>query len=133
MPTVTADDLRVRLGFAEQDWDADDRVRADAVLASARTVVIALAGADRVARAEHDHDEAKLAAIDEAVVAYAVPIFANPERALQRRLPVGSSTSFSDGSDAATGLREVRTILSAAGFTARNAGRAFVVPGYGGP
>lgn len=115
MPT-TSDDLRIRLGFAPDDWSTADGVRADAVLASARTVIVTLAGVDAVARAESEDDQPRLDAIDAATMVYAVPIFANPERVLQRRQGADYSVSFADGSEAATGLKEARAILSAAGF-----------------
>lgn len=114
--TLTADDLRIRLGFASDDWTTDDDVRADAVLLSARTVIVTLAGSQNVTQAEDDDDTAKLGALDEATLAYAIPIFANPERVLQRRQGSDYSVSFADGSEAATGLKEARAILSAAGF-----------------
>jgi hypothetical protein len=91
-------------------------MRAEAVLASARIVIVTLAGVDAVTQAETDANEAKLAALDEATLAYAVPIFANPERVLQRRQGADYSVSFADGSEAASGLKEARAILSAAGF-----------------
>lgn len=123
---LTSDDLRIRLGFTADDWSIDDDVRANAVLASARTVIVTIAGVDEVTQAEQDDDDAKLAALDEATYAYAVPIFANPERVLQRRQGSDYSVSFADGSDAATGLKEARAILSAAGFGGSNSG-AFTV------
>jgi hypothetical protein len=122
---LTSDDLRIRLGFSPDDWSAEDTLRAEAVLASARTVIVTLAGTDAVVQAEQDQHEAKLAALDEATFAYAVPIFANPERVLQRRQGADYSVSFADGSEAATGLKEARAILDAAGFSA--AGAAFTV------
>lgn len=117
---LTDVDLRIRLGFTAAKWSGDDVIRAEAVLASARTVIVSLAGADQVAQAETDEDTAKLEAVDEATLAYAVPIFANPERVLQRRQGSDYSVSFSDSSDAATGLKEARAILAAAGFGAAN-------------
>ena len=57
---------------------------------------------------------------------YAVPIFANPERVLQRRQGSDYSVSFADGSEAATGLKEARAILTAAGFGGQG-GDAFSV------
>lgn len=111
---VTADDLRIQIGFSTADWTADDALRADAVLARARRVVVALAGSFRVARAEAVADQDKLDAVDEATMAYAIQIFANPERALQRRQGSDYSVSFSDSSEAAGGMREVRAILEGA-------------------
>lgn len=123
---LTSDDLRIRLGFTTDDWTADDTVRAEAVLASARTVIVTIAGVQEVAQAEDDVDESKLDALDEATMAYAVPIFANPERVLQRRQGTDYSVSFADGSDAATGLKEARAILAGAGFGGQSSG-AFAV------
>jgi len=119
---ISPTDLRIRLGFTSDDWTADDDIRADAVLFSARTVVVTIAGVDQVAKAEEAQDDAKLAALDEATMAYAVPIFANPERVLQRRQGSDYSVSFADGSDAATGLKEARAILTAAGFGGAGSG-----------
>lgn len=123
---LTSDDLRVRLGFSSDDWAMDDTVRAEAVLTSARTVIVTIAGVAEVNQAEADVDQAKLDAVDEATMAYAVPIFANPERVLQRRQGSDYSVSFADGSDAATGLKEARQIIAAAGFGGGSSG-AFTV------
>lgn len=119
MPLID-DDLRIRLGFSADDWTVDDQVRADAVLMSARTVIVTIAGVGAVAQAETDVDVGKLAALDEATMAYAIPIFANPERVLQRRQGSDYSVSFADGSEAASGLKEARAILFAAGFGGSN-------------
>jgi hypothetical protein len=123
---LTSEDLRLRLGFKDEDWSTHDDVRADAVLASARTVIVTLAGPSEVAEAEVAENATKLGALDEATMVYAVPIFANPERVLQRRQGSDYSVSFSDGSEAVTGLREARAILSGAGFGA-SASAAFSV------
>lgn len=113
---LDADDLRVRLGFSEDDWTADDTVRAQAVLASAYAVILTFAGPEAVEYASTVADEPKLAAVDEATLTYAVALFANPERALQRRHGPDVSVSFADATGAATGLQEARQILAAAGF-----------------
>jgi len=113
---LTSESLRVRLGFTSDDWTVDDDVRAEAVLSSARTVIVTIAGPEAVDTATTDSDMQKLDALDEATMAYAVPIFANPERVLQRRQGSDYSVSFGDGSDAASGLKEARQILNAAGF-----------------
>jgi hypothetical protein len=121
---LTSDDLRIRLGHVPDDWSANDDVRAEAVLSSARTVIVTMAGVEQVAQAETDGNEGQLAALDEATLVYAVPIFENPGRRLQRRLG-DFSESFADSNEAASALKEARAILSAAGFG--GAGKAFAI------
>jgi hypothetical protein len=122
---LTADDLRIRLGFTHDDWSVNDTVRAEAVLMSARTVILSFADAATVAQAEQVDDTTKLAALDEATLVYATPLFANPERVLQRRQGTDYSVSFADGSDAANGLKEALAILDAVEL--RGGGKAFSV------
>jgi hypothetical protein len=123
--SVTPDDLRIRLGFLSDDWTAADDLRAEAVLESARAVILTFADPTVVAQAEQDNNEAKLAAVDQATLIYATPLFANPERVLQRRQGSDYSVSFADGSDAANGLKEALAILDAADL--RPGGDAFAV------
>ena len=123
---LTADDLRIRLDEPADDWTPDDVMRAESVLASARTVIVTLAGPEQVAEAEAGPNEPKLAALDEATMAYAVPLFRNPERRLQARQGAEYSTSWADSVRAASGIDEARTILTAAGFGATSGG-AFTV------
>ncbi|NED96450.1 hypothetical protein G1H11_14160 [Phytoactinopolyspora alkaliphila] len=121
---LTADDLRVELGFSADEWTAADESRAGSILRRSRVTVVGMVGAGRLARAEADasssipeiaaRGKAKLAAIDEAVLEYAKARFGNPERVMQRREGADNSVSFADSSDAATGRREAQAIVAGA-------------------
>jgi hypothetical protein len=109
---VTDEDLRRQLKIPSAEWDADDVEFADAMLDSARVVVRSIADPERVTEAEIEGDTAALDAIDQAVLAYAKLMFANPERLMQRRQGSDNSVSFADSSLAAIGIKEVETILA---------------------
>lgn len=109
---VTPNDLRRQLKFTGDEWTTDDTDFADAIIESATVAVRSVAGPASVAIAEEADDTAKLAAIDQAVLAYAKLMFANPERVMQRRQGSDYSVSFADSSLSAIGLKEVQAILS---------------------
>lgn len=109
---VSPDDLRRQLKIPAGEWTSDDVEFAGAILESARVAVVSKAGVSAVAIAEELEDEAKLAAVDQAVLAWAKLAFANPERVMQRRQGSDYSVSFADSSLAAIGMREVEAILA---------------------
>lgn len=111
---LTADDLRVELGFSDEEWTTDDTVRAETILARSRSVVRSMVGASRFDRAEVEGTTYLLDAIDEATMVLAVARFSNPERVMQRRQGSDYSVSFADSSDAAGGRKEARDILRGA-------------------
>jgi hypothetical protein len=110
--TVTPEDLRRQLKFTREEWTNDDWEFAEAILQSADVACRSIAGPTSVQIAEEADDELKLAAFDQAVLAYAKLMFANPERVMQRRQGSDYSVSFADSSLAAIGLKEVEAILS---------------------
>lgn len=109
---VTNVDLRRQLKIPADLWTSEDVEFADAILDASKVAVRSVAGPEQVAIAEEVGDAGKLAAFDQAVLAYAKLMFSNPERVLQRRQGSDFSVSFGDSSLAATGLREVQAILS---------------------
>lgn len=109
---VLPNDLRRQLKFTHDEWTTDDDDFAEAIIESATVAVRSVAGPASVAIAEEADDTAKLAAIDQAVLAYAKLMFANPERVMQRRQGSDYSVSFADSSLSAIGLKEVQAILS---------------------
>ena len=109
---VTANDLRRQLKFTADEWTSDDDDFAFAILQSAEVAVRSIAGPTAVQIAEEADDVLKLQAFDQAVLAYAKLMFANPERVMQRRQGSDYSVSFADSSLAAIGLKEVEAILS---------------------
>lgn len=108
---LTAEDLRLELGYPTEEWTADDVVRADAIINRCVAVVRSMVGGWRVDNAEANADQDKLDAVDEATLVLAVARFENPERVMQRRAGSDSSVSYADSSDAAGGRREARDIL----------------------
>ena len=109
---VTADDLRRRLKYPQDQWTSDDADFATAAIESSRVVVESVAGPQAVEIAEETTDEPRLRAIDEATLAYAALLFSNPERVMQRRAGADNSVSFADSSRSAIGLTEIERILS---------------------
>jgi hypothetical protein len=112
--SVTADHLRVELGYSVDEWTDDDDDRADAILAGCLTTVRNMVGGHRVDRAIAVDDTDKLDAVDQAVLALATARFPNPERVLQRRQGSDQSVSFADSSESAGNRSEAREILAGA-------------------
>lgn len=110
--TVSTEDLRQLLKIPSDEWTSDDVEFGGAILESARVAVVSRAGPTAVAIAEELDDQAKLAAVDQATLAWAKLAFANPERVMQRRQGSDYSVSFADSSTAALGMREVDAILA---------------------
>jgi hypothetical protein len=111
---VTADELRIELGFTGSDWTADDDERAEQIISRARTRVRMIVGGGRFDAAVASGDEGKAAAIDEATLILAIMRFANPEAVLQRRQGPDASVSFADSNRAAAGLDQVKDVLTEA-------------------
>lgn len=109
---VTDDDLRKQLKIPADEWTDDDIEFADDIIQSSQVAVRSIAGPERVTAAEEANDTGALAAFDQAVLAWAKLMFANPERIMQRRQGADNSVSFADSSVAAIGIKEVETILS---------------------
>jgi hypothetical protein len=123
---LVPEDLRIRLGFPTVGWTSDDDERAEAILESARVVILTFVDADLYATAVAAADQTVLGPVDQATLVYAVSLFANPERKLQQRQGADYSTSWADSNKAATGLEEALAILDEAGVR-RGAGSAFTV------
>ena len=101
---VTHEDLRLELDEPEDSWTEDDQLRATAILSRCRTRIVNRIGRSALDLAEAADDEDALGLVDEITIAYAARRFVNPEQALQRRSGSDNSASFSDGSEAASGL-----------------------------
>lgn len=104
---VTDDDVRVELGFSEDDWTEDDTARATAIITRSTATVRSIVGGARVDQAIEDEATDKLAAIDDAVMMLAISRFANPEGATQRRLGTDHSVSWPRPSEALAGIRSI--------------------------
>jgi len=110
--SATVNDLRRQLKFTADEWTTDDDEFAGAILEASEVAVRSIAGPTAVQIAEEADDLPKLQAFDQAVLAYAKLMFANPERVMQRRQGSDYSVSFADSSLAAIGLKEVEAILA---------------------
>jgi hypothetical protein len=129
----TPEDLRLRIGFPADSWTPFDDERAEAILASARSVILTFVDPDKLQTAIDTNDLVVLGAVDQATMIYAVPLFGNPERKLQQRQGSDYSTSWADSVMAATGLEEALKLLDDADLR-KKGGDAFsvdTVPAYG--
>jgi hypothetical protein len=122
----TPEDLRLRIGFPAESWSPFDDERAEAILASARSVILTFVDPDKLQDAIDTNNLVVLGAVDQATMIYAVPLFGNPERKLQQRQGADYSTSWADSVMAATGLEEALKILDDADLR-KKAGNAFSV------
>jgi hypothetical protein len=122
----TPEDLRLRIGFPADGWTAFDDERAEAILASARSVILTFVDADKLQEAIDTNNAVVLGAVDQATMIYAVPLFGNPERKLQQRQGSDYSTSWADSVLAATGLEEALKLLDDADLR-KKGGDAFSV------
>lgn len=107
----TPEDLRLRIGFPAADWTSSDDERADAILDSARSVILTYVDPVKLQDAIDIDNQIVLGAVDQATMIYAVPLFGNPERKLQQRQGADYSTSWADSVKAATGLEEALDLL----------------------
>jgi hypothetical protein len=126
----TPEDLRLRIGFSADMWTPFHDERAEAILASARSVILTFVDPDKLQDAIDTNNLVVLGAVDQATMIYAVPLFGNPERKLQQRQGADYSTSWADSVMAATGLEEALKLLDDADLR-KKGGDAFSVDTVG--